>query len=356
MSSKLFAPITFRELELRNRIVVSPMCQHSAVAGVPTHWHLVHLGSRAVGGAGIVFCEATAVSPEGRISPGDTGIWNETQVNAWSDITKFIREHGAAPGIQVAHAGRKASTYPPWDGGGALKDSDGAWTPLAPSALRFADNYRMPKAMSPQDIALVQDQFITAAENALKAGFEVVELHFAHGYLLNEFLSPLSNQREDEFGGSLENRMRLPLLIAERVRKLWPAKWPVFIRISASDWMPDGFTLEDAIVFARKAKAVGIDLIDCSSGGNTPNAKIKASPNYQVPFAEGVRKGAEIATGAVGIITEAHQAEEILRKGQADLIFIAREVLRDPYWPLHAAKILCEDISWPKQYARAKSE
>lgn len=354
MASKLFAPITFRELELRNRIVVSPMCQYSAVEGVPTNWHLVHLGARAVGGAGIVFCEATGVSPEGRISPGDTGIWNETQVKAWTGITRFIREHGAAPGIQLAHAGRKASTYRPWDGDGALKDKDGAWIPLAPSALRFADNYPMPKTMNVDDIAMVHDQFAAAARNALKAGFEVAELHFAHGYLLNEFLSPLSNHRTDEYGGSLENRMRLPLRIAESVRKLWPAKWPVFIRISASDWMPDGFTLEDAIAFARKVKALGIDLIDCSSGGIAANAQIKAGPNYQVPFAEGVRKGAEIATGAVGIITEAHQAEEILRKDQADLIFMARELLRDPYWPLHAAKILGDDISWPKQYARAK--
>ena len=354
MKSKLFSPIKFRELELKNRIVVSPMCQYSAINGVPNQWHMVHLGSRAVGGAAVVFCEATGVSAEGRISPGDTGIWNEDQTTAFAEIVKFIRSQNCIAGIQIAHAGRKASTARPWEGHNTVSKDQGGWTPVAPSAIPFDKNSLVPKEMSVQEIQKVTEEFATAASNALKAGFQIAEIHMAHGYLLNEFLSPLSNRRSDEYGGSIENRMRFPIEVAEKIRKIWPAKWPVFVRISTTDWVDGGWTLDDSIIFCKKLKEIGIDLIDCSSGGSSADAKIKAGPGYQVPFSEGVKKGAQIETGAVGIITEAHQAEEILQKGQADLIFMAREFLRDPYWPLHAAKILGEDIPWPKQYERAK--
>ncbi len=353
MKNLLFSPLKLRELEFKNRIAVSPMCQYSAQDGVPNQWHLVHLGSRAVGGAGLIVCEATGVSPVGRISAGDTGIWNIKQVEAFVPITSFIKSQNSVPGIQLAHAGRKASTRVPW-AGESVTSEKGGWTPLAPSAVPFSDQSLMPREMSVADINLLVQQFAIATENSHQAGFEVVEIHMAHGYLLNEFLSPLSNFRKDEYGGTLENRMRLPLRVATEVRRAWPERWPVFVRISVTDWVQGGWTLEDSIVFAKELKKIGIDLIDCSSGGSSPNAKIPVGPAFQVPLSEGVRKGADISTGAVGLITEAEQAEDILQKKQADLIFLARELLRDPYWPLHAAKKLGVDIAWPKQYERAK--
>jgi 2,4-dienoyl-CoA reductase-like NADH-dependent reductase (Old Yellow Enzyme family) len=354
MTAQLFTPLKLRELTLKNRIVVSPMCEYSAIDGVPNDWHLVHLGSRAVGGAALVIAEATGVSPEGRISPGDTGLWNDEQMRAWARITKFIREQGSLAGIQLAHAGRKASDSIPWEGEEALSPAKGGWTPLAPSAIPFDPSSPMPKKMSLEDCLLVREQFEASTRRALEAGFQVVEIHMAHGYLLNEFLSPLTNGRKDQYGGSRENRMRFPLEVADTVRKIWPQEWPVFVRISATDWVDGGWNLEDSIAFARELKKIGIDLVDCSTGGTVPDAKIPAGPGYQVPFAEGVRKGADIATGAVGIITHAEQAEEIIQSGKADVVLLARELLRDPYWPLHAAKKLGADVAWPKQYARAK--
>ena len=339
MKTKLFSPVKFRELELKNRIVVSPMCMYSATDGVPNNWHLVHLGSRAVGGAGLVVCEATSVSPVGRISPADLGIWNQQQVEAFQPITGFIKSQNAVPAIQLAHAGRKAT---------------GVGTPIAPSAIPFSNSSAMPHAMTLSDLNQVLAEFETAAKHALQAGFLVAEIHMAHGYLLNEFLSPLSNHRTDEYGGSIENRMRFPLQVAQAIRKIWPENLPVFIRISATDWVSGGWTIEDSVVLSRKSKEIGIDLMDCSSGGSSPDAVIKSGPGYQVEFAERIRHGADIATGAVGMITDAHQAEEILQSSKADLIFIAREFLRDSYWPLHAATALGESVAWPKQYERAK--
>ncbi len=353
--SQLFSSLQLRELKLKNRMIVSPMCQYSAVDGVPNQWHLVHLGSRAVGGAAVVICEATGVSAVGRISPGDTGIWNEKQIAAFSEITQFIKTQECIPGIQIAHAGRKASTRTPWDEKKSqLLPAEGGWTPIAPSAIQFDENSLIPQEMSEKDLSVVLEEFVQAAKNSLKAGFQIAEIHMAHGYLLNSFLSPLSNQRQDQFGGSIENRMRFPLQIATEIRKVWPVQWPVFVRISATDWVEGGWMLEDSITFCKELKKIGIDLIDCSTGGNSSLAKIPVGPSYQVAFSEGVRKQANIATGAVGMITEAHQAEEILLNGQADVILMAREFLRDPYFSLHAAQVLKHEITWPKQYARAK--
>jgi 2,4-dienoyl-CoA reductase-like NADH-dependent reductase (Old Yellow Enzyme family) len=352
--SKLFSPLRIREIEFKNRIFVSPMCQYSAIDGVPTPWHFVHLGSRAVGGAALVMVEASGVSPEGRISPQDTGIWNEKQIKAFSEITKFIIDQNCVPGIQLAHAGRKASTYAPWFGNGKLSEKDGAWEPLAPSAAPFSADYPHPKEMTEEEIKLVTAQFEKATKNSLEAGFKVVEIHSAHGYLLHEFLSPLSNHRKDQYGGSLENRMRFPLSIAKVVRATWPKKWPVFIRISASDWVDGGWNIDESVEFAKELKKLEIDLVDCSSGGTSPDAKIPAGPGYQVPFSEKIHHEAQILTGAVGIITDPEQAEAIIAKDQADVILMAREFLRDPYWPLHAAKKLGVDLPWPKQYERAK--
>ncbi|MBC7741561.1 MAG: NADH:flavin oxidoreductase/NADH oxidase [Bdellovibrionaceae bacterium] len=353
--NQLFSSFVLRELKFKNRIVVSPMCQYSATEGVPNAWHLVHLGSRAVGGAAAVICEATSVSPEGRISPGDTGIWNEIQISAFLEITEFIKMQNCIPGIQIAHAGRKASTRIPWDPKKtqALTVEEGGWTTLAPSAVPFDANSLMPKEMTEKEIQEVLAQFVQAAKNALQAGFQLAEIHMAHGYLLNEFLSPLSNLRTDQFGGSLEKRMRFPLLVASEIRKVWPAIWPVFARISATDWVEGGWTLQDSIIFCKELKKVGIDLIDCSTGGSSPNAKIPSAPNYQVPFSESIRKESQIATGAVGLITEAQQAEDILRQGQADIILVGRQFLRDPYFASHAARTLNETINRPKQYGRS---
>jgi 2,4-dienoyl-CoA reductase-like NADH-dependent reductase (Old Yellow Enzyme family) len=354
--SHLFSPLTVRGLTLRNRIFVSPMCQYSSVEGAPTDWHFVHLGSRAVGGAGLVMVEATAVAPEGRISPGDSGIWNDSQAEAFVRITKFLKENGAAPAIQLAHAGRKASTDVPWNGGAPLIDHPLAWQPMAPSAIPFDGKSAVPRQMSIADIDAVVQQFSAAARRALAAGFEAVEIHAAHGYLLHEFLSPISNHRDDEYGGSLENRMRLPLRVAAAVREAWPAEKPAFIRISATDWAPagEGWDLAQSVEFCKRLNDIGIDLIDCSSGGNLPAAKIPVGPDFQVPFAEAIRKEAKILTGAVGLITDPSDAERILTSERADAILIGRAMLADPYWPLHAASKLGAEIEWPKQYARAK--
>jgi 2,4-dienoyl-CoA reductase-like NADH-dependent reductase (Old Yellow Enzyme family) len=353
--SFLFSELKLRGVTFRNRIFVSPMCQYSSDDGLPTDWHFVHLGSRAVGGAGLVMVEATGVCPEGRISPQDSGLWSKRHAEAFKKITRFIKEQGAVPGIQLAHAGRKASTAAPWDGDKEVPTSRGGWTPLAPSAIRFDEGYPMPREMTTRDIAEAVSRFVDAARLALEAGFEVLELHFAHGYLANEFLSPLSNQRKDAYGGSRDNRMRFPLQIAAAVRKVWPNSLPLFARISTTEWVDGGWDLPDSVELAKRLKGLGVDLIDCSSGGSVARAKIPAGPGYQVPFAAAIRKEAGIATGAVGMITQPAQAEQIIASGQADAVLLAREMLRDPYWPLHAAKALGADIPWPRQYSRAKS-
>jgi 2,4-dienoyl-CoA reductase-like NADH-dependent reductase (Old Yellow Enzyme family) len=351
--SALFSAFSLRGVEFRNRVFVSPMCQYSSRDGMPNDWHMVHLGSRAVGGAALVMAEATSVSPEGRISPGDTGIWSDAHAGAFATIAAFIKSQGAVPAIQLAHAGRKASTEVPWRGGKALTEGEGAWKTVAPSALAFG-NYPVPLEMTAQDIERVTREFEEAARRSLEAGFEVAELHMAHGYLLHEFLSPLSNRREDEFGGSLEGRMRFPLRVAEAVRRVWPERLPLFVRISATDWVEGGWDIEQSVELSRRLREAGVDLIDCSSGGLVPGAKITVGPGYQVPFAARVREEAGVATGAVGMITDAHQAEEIISRGRADAVFLARAMLRDPYWALHAAKTLGADIPWPVQYERAK--
>jgi 2,4-dienoyl-CoA reductase-like NADH-dependent reductase (Old Yellow Enzyme family) len=352
--SKLFEKLKIRGVEYRNRIWVSPMCQYSSNDGMPTDWHLVHLGSRAIGGAGLVIQEATGVSPEGRISPSDAGIWSDAHAEAYRPITKFIKEHGAIPGIQIAHAGRKASTAEPWNGGKVVDEEHGGWQVVAPSAIAFADDYPMPREMDKEDIERTTTDFVNGALSAVEAGFETIEIHGAHGYLIHEFLSPLSNKRTDEFGGSLENRMRFPLDVARKVREAVPEKLPVFIRISASDWTEGGWDLEQSIEFCKRLKDIGIDLIDVSTGGNVPNAAIPVSAGYQVPFSKEIRANAGIATAAVGMITEAKQAEEILQKGEADAVLLAREFLRDPYFPFTAARELGEGIDYvPKQYGRA---
>lgn len=351
---KLFEPLTLRTITFKNRIAVSPMCEYSSEDGFANDWHLVHLGSRAVGGAGLVITEATAVTPEGRISPGDLGIWKDEHIAMLQRITHFITEQGAVPGIQIAHAGRKASHQVPWKGGKALTEEEGAWPTLAPSAIAYKEGAILPIAMDTAAIAKLVDDFKNAAIRSRKAGFKVIELHAAHGYLLNEFLSPLSNHRTDEYGGSFENRIRLLLEIVAVTRNEWPADLPLFVRISASDWVEGGWTIEDSVQLATILKEKDVDLIDCSSGGNSPAQKIAVGPMYQVHFAEQVKKEAGMATGAVGLITTAREAETILENGQADLIFLARQLLREPYFPLHAAKELEADVSWPVQYERAK--
>lgn len=354
-TSLLFSPIKFRELEFKNRIFVSPMCQYSAKEGVPNNWHLVHLGSRAVGGAALVMAEATAITADGRISQGDLGIWNDHQVAAFQPITEFIRAQNCVPGIQLAHAGRKASTQIPWVGNGRVEKQAGGWTPVAPSAIAFAESYPMPSELTKNDLKGLVEDFKAATRRAEQAGFQVVEVHLAHGYLGHEFLSPISNKRTDEYGGSLENRMRFPLEAAKAVRDSWPMKWPVFVRISATDWAADGgWDSDQSISFAKELKKIGIDLVDCSTGGTLEHANVPVGPGYQVQFATAIRTQSEIPTGAVGMIVDADQAEAILREGQADVVFMARELLRDPYFPLHAAKKLGHDLKWPVQYERAK--
>jgi len=352
--AKLFTPLKLREIELKNRIFVSPMCQYSAEGGIPNQWHLVNYGSRAVGGAALVIVEATAIVPEGRITPWCLGLWSDAHTEAFRPIVDFIKQQGAVPAIQIAHAGRKASCDTPWNGGKYLPIGAGGWPTVAPSAIPVTPAHGVPHALTHDEIDAIVEQFADAARRALTAGFEVAEVHCAHGYLLNEFLSPLSNQRTDEYGGSLENRARLPLRVAKTIRDLWPQQWPVFVRISATDWVEHGWDLEQSIQLSTWLKDIGIDLIDCSTGGLILDAKIPLAPGYQVPFAEGIRKQSGIATGAVGLITDAHQAEDILINEQADAILLARELLRDPYWPLHAAHTLGVDVTWPNQYARAK--
>lgn len=352
--SQLFTPLTLRGLTFKNRIFVAPMCQYSSVDGMPSDWHMVHLGSRAVGGAALVIVEATAVSPEGRISPFDCGIWSDRHAEAFQPITAFIKSQGALPGIQLAHAGRKASTDAPWRGGDPLGPEQGGWQPVAPSPLPFEDGDPVPRAMTRQDIDQVIADFRAATRRSLAAGFEVVEIHMAHGYLLHEFLSPLTNQRDDEFGGSLENRMRVPLLVTEAVREEWPADRPLFVRISATDWAEGGWDLAQSVTLSNYLKALGVDLIDCSSGGAVPDARIRTGPGYQVPFAAAVRREARISTGAVGMIMAPEQAEQIVALGEADAVLLARAMLHDPYWPLHAAQRLRVDMPWPPQYERAR--
>lgn len=349
--SQLFSPLDIREIRFKNRIFVSPMCQYSSEEGMPTDWHLVHLGSRAVGGAGLIIMEATAVSPEGRISPRDSGIWSDAHAQAFQRITHFIQSQGAIAGIQLAHAGRKAATQPPWEGHGPMENP---WQPLAPSAIPFDSNYPVPKEMSLTDIDAVIAQFEAAARRSLEAGFQVVEIHAAHGYLLHEFLSPFSNRRQDEYGGSFENRVRLLLQVAQAVRKVWPGHLPLFVRISATDWAEGGWDLAQSIRLAKLLKEIGVDLIDCSSGGIIPGAKVPVGPGYQSAFAAEIRREAGIMTGAVGLITAPEQAEHIIRSGQADAVLLARELLRNPYWPLQAAKKLGAEVHWPVQYLRAK--
>jgi len=349
----LFTPIRFRELEFKNRIAVSPMCQYSALDGHPTTWHLVHLGSRAVGGAGLVMIEASGVQATGRISPGDTGMYLDSHVQAWKPIVEFIRAQGAAAGIQLAHAGRKASTSAPWLGGKPLGPEAGGWTPVAPSAVAFSEGSATPSELSTQQIDVIVSDFEAAARRALEAGFQVVEVHAAHGYLLHEFCSPLSNLRNDEYGGSFANRIRLLLRVAESVRRVWPAALPVFVRISATDWKEGGWDLPQSIELCRKLRQIGVDLIDVSSGGNVAGAPIPVAPGYQVEFASAIRRESAVPTGAVGMITDPVQAATIVGTGQADLVFLARELLRDPYWPRRAAEELGVKIKPPVQYERA---
>jgi len=332
------------------------MCQYSSNDGLPTSWHLVHLGSRAVGGAGMVMVEATAVSPEGRISPEDSGIWSDVHAEAFTPIARFLRDQGAVAGVQLAHAGRKASTDQPWRGGGPLGPEKRGWQPVAPSSLPFTPTHPMPREATTADLDAICTQFAEAGKRAKVAGFQIIEIHMAHGYLLHEFLSPLTNHRTDDYGGILENRMRFPLRVARAVREIWPMELPVFVRISATDWVEGGWDLAQSVVLCRRLKDIGIDLIDCSSGGLMPHAVIPVGPGYQTPFATAIRKDVGIATGAVGLITEPAQAEQIIATGLADVVILARELLRNPYWPMLAAKALQVDLSWPVQYLRAKSQ
>jgi len=352
----LFEPLTLQSVTLRNRIGVSPMCQYSSVEGVATDWHLVHLGSRAVGGAGLVIAEATAVAPEGRITPGCAGIWGEQHIESLARINRFVKQAGAVPGIQLAHAGRKASDARPWEGDGQLPDDAGGWPTIGPSALAFgASLTKVPRAMTEADLLRVQAEFAAAAGRSLAAGYQWLEIHAAHGYLLQEFLSPLSNRRTDRYGGGFDNRIRFLMETTRAVRAVWPARLPLTVRLSCTEWVPDGWDLEQSVELARRLKAEGVDLIDCSSGGNVAGAKIPSGPGYQVPFAERIRREAGLATAAVGWITAPAQADTIIATGQADLVLLAREFLRDAYWPGHAHKTLGTPGTFPPpvQYARA---
>lgn len=349
----LFEPLKLREVELPNRIAVSPMCQYSCVDGIANDWHLVHLGSRAVGGAGLVFTEATAVAPEGRISPQDLGLWSDRHAEPLARIVRFLHEHGSFAGMQLAHAGRKASTHAPAEGHGLLPESEGGWRVVAPSAVPFSDDYPQPQALAEEEISEVVESFAAAARRAAEAGFDVVEIHSAHGYLLHEFLSPLANHRKDRYGGSFENRTRILRELITAVRKVWPERLPLFLRISCTDWIPGGWDIDQSVELARQVRPLGVDLVDCSSAGIAPDAKIPVGPGYQTTFAERIRREADVATGAVGLITEPVQADHVIRTGQADLVLLARQMLRDPYWPLCAARELGQVQSWPAQYLRA---
>ena len=350
----LFSPLRIRDVVFRHRISVSPMCQYSSEDGFANEWHFVHLGSRAVGGAALVITEASAVEARGRISPADLGIWKDEHIQQLARITAFLRSQGAVAGMQLAHAGRKASTHVPWEKGGSfLPESEGGWRPVAPSSIPFRETDTPPLELNKAEIGAIVEAFAAAARRALAAGFELIEIHAAHGYLINEFLSPLSNHRSDEYGGSFENRIRFALEVTQAIRSQWPDSLPLFIRISSSDWVDGGWTIDESVKLAGILKSLGVDLIDCSSGGLVPYAKVELGPGYQVPFAERIRREAGILTGAVGMITEPEQADRIIREGRADMILLARQFLRDPYFPLHAAKALGIEIAPPVQYKRA---
>ena len=349
----LFSELRLRDVVLPNRVGVSPMCQYSCSDGLASDWHFVHLGTRAVGGAGLVLTEAAAVVPEGRITPEDLGVWSEAHFEPLERITRFIDAHGSIAGIQLAHAGRKASTYRPWSGKGAVSVADGGWRPLGPSAVSFSQSYATPREMTVAEIHEVGDAFAVAAERSYRAGFRVIEIHAAHGYLMHEFLSPLSNQRGDEYGGSFENRTRFLRETTAAVRKALPDRCPLFVRISATDWTDGGWDVDQSVELSRELKALGADLIDVSSGGNIETAAMPVGPGYQTTFAARIRREAGIATSTVGMITSAAQADHVVRTGQADLALLARELLRNPYWPLHAAQELGFPVPWPAQYLRA---
>jgi len=349
----LFDPLSIRGVTLQNRIAVSPMCQYSSEDGFANDWHLVHLGSRASGGAGLVFAEASAVTAEGRITAEDLGIWKDEHVEFLSRIVRFLKTQGTVPGMQIAHAGRKGSTQRPWEGSSKVSVEDGGWIPVAPSAAAFSETYPMPRALLKEEIHAIVDAFGQAARRAMEAGYQVLEIHAAHGYLAHEFFSPLSNFRIDEYGGSFENRTRIGREIVTAVRKVWPENLPLFIRISATDWKEGGWDLDQSVELAKQLKPLGVDLVDCSSAGLAVDQKIIAGPGFQVPFAERIRRDANIPTATVGLIETKEQVADILAKDQADLVLMAREFLRDPYWPLRAARELKQKISWPAQYLRA---
>ena len=352
--SKLFQSLNIRSISLKNRIVVSPMCQYSSTGGFANDWHLVHLGTRAAGGAGLVFTEAAAVSEDGRITHHDLGLYKDEHIEFLNRITGFIKLQNAVPAIQLAHAGRKASHKRPWEGGSALNENEQPWVTKAPTAIPYKEGEPLPHALTKQEIKAIIDEFRVAALRAKDSGFQIIELHAAHGYLLHEFLSPLSNQREDEYGGSFENRTRFVTEIVEAVREVWSEGLPLFVRISSTDWVIGGWTIEESIALSKILKTKGVDLIDCSSGGNSPGQKIPVGPLYQTTFAERIKRESDIMTGAVGLITTYQQAENILASEQADLIFLARQLLREPYFPLNAAKDLGGNIAWPIQYERAR--
>ena len=353
-SPLLFSPLTQRGITLRNRVVISPMCQYSSPDGMATDWHMVHLCSRAVGGAGAVLTEAAAVTADGRISSADLGIYADDHVEPLARIFRFIESQGAVPGMQLAHAGRKASTAEPWKGGGPVAPADGGWQPIwAPSALAFRDGWQVPRAMTAAEIAHVARDFAAAARRLAAAGGQIAEIHAAHGYLLHQFLSPLSNHRDDDYGGSFDNRTRIVREVVDAVRAVWPERFPLWVRVSATDWTDGGWTVEDSVALAAQLAPRGVDLIDCSSGGNVASAVVPVGPGYQVPFAERIRRETGIMTGAVGLITDPHQANAIIENGQADLVLLARQLLRDPYWPLHAATALDAAVTPPTQYQRA---
>lgn len=355
MATRLFAPLQLRGLTLRNRIGVSPMCQYSSHGGFAHDWHLVHLGSLARGGAALVLTEATAVTPEGRISPQDLGLWDDAHVEFLQRITRFIHAQGAASGTQLAHAGRKASTRRPWEGGGVVTAAEGGWeNVMAPSAIRFADNYPQPHALDDAGVAHVIDAFRAAAVRAIAAGFQVIEVHAAHGYLLHEFMSPLANHRTDRYGGAFENRVRLTLEVVDAIREVWPERAPLLVRISTTDWADGGWDVEQSVELARLLRSHGVDLVDCSSGGLMSGVRIPLAPGYQVPNGARVRHESGVPTAAVGLITTPEQAARIVDGGQADMVFLARELLRQPHWPLLAAHQLGGEIAWPPQYLRAK--
>ena len=352
--ASLFSILKIRSITLKNRIAVSPMCQYSSVDGYANDWHMVHLGSRAIGGAALVMTEATAVTAEGRITPSDLGIWKDEHIDNLKKITDFIVQHKAVPGIQLAHAGRKASHSEPWNGNKFIPETEGGWKTIAPSSIPFSPETEIPKALTKHDISNLLEAYTAAAKRAFIAGFKIIEIHAAHGYLINEFLSPLSNKRTDEYGGSLENRIRILVEIVKAIRKVWHIDLPIFVRISSSDWLPEGWSIDDSVILAKVLKSLEVDLIDCSSGGIVPDIVIPATPGYQVNFAAKIKKETGILTGAVGMITESKQANSIISTGKADLVLLAREFLRDPYFPLRAAHELTEDVNWPIQYGRAK--